>query len=224
MKAMRWLVVLGLVSVSPAVLAASFDCAKAATPAEKTICKSAALSELDSHLQSTYQAALEAAAPASKPALVKEQRNWIRYVRNICEDETCLGAAYQARTDLLKRNEKYLVNKVSCDMPPDGKSCRSVVTYRDPGARVESFNKSLTERGQNGRIIGCSRLIDLPVGTANGNHSFGGLCTLQSGSTRSAVEICNDDMVGHFSMKNIEPQDTPGKDLVDFTHAECFGG
>lgn len=54
-------------------------------------------------------------------------------------------------------------------------------------------------------------LVDLPAGFAGGNHSFGGICTLQSDSIRSDVKICNDDMIGHFSMQKINARTTSEK-------------
>ena len=100
----------------------------------------------------------------------------------------------------------------------------NVVIYRDPSIRIPSFNKSLVEQKQSGKIISCNRLINLPVGTANSNNSYGGMCTLQDGTQRKAVEICNDDMFGHFQMQPATPQDVPGNGLIDFTHNYCFGG
>jgi hypothetical protein len=125
---------------------------------------------------------------------------------------------------VLARNEKYIIDDSSCEPPSDGGACVNVVTYRDPSIRITSFNKSLVEQKQRGRIISCSRLINLPVGTANSNNSYGGMCTLQDGAQRKAVEICNDDMFGHFQMQPTTPQGVSGKGLIDLTHNNCFGG
>ncbi|HEV7778889.1 MAG TPA: lysozyme inhibitor LprI family protein, partial [Luteibacter sp.] len=153
MTIVRLLILLGMGIFASDAFAASFDCSKAASPVEKLICGDQDVSRLDTQLQGTYQTALGAVDASSKDRLVKEQRNWIRYTRNICQDEACLGDAYKARIAVLGRNEKYLVDKASCDIP-DGKSCRSVVVYRDPEARIDSFNKSLVEQKISGKIIG----------------------------------------------------------------------
>lgn len=214
-------VLLALAAVPSLACAASFDCHRVKATVEKMICQSQAVSDLDSQLHSSYTAALAAVAPSSKRALVKEQRDWIRYVRNVCEDDACLRDAYKARIGVLEPHDKFLVDKASCEIP-DGNSCRSVVRYRDPAARIDSFNHSLATQGNAGRIIGCSRLIDLPVGTAHGNHSFGGLCTLETNGRRSQVMICNDDLVGHLSL---QPADGKAeRSLIEFTNAQCFGG
>ncbi|MGH8159402.1 MAG: lysozyme inhibitor LprI family protein [Rhodanobacter sp.] len=214
---------------APAV-AASFDCSKAASPTEKLICSSAEISSLDGKLQQTYKTALTATDAYGKKALTEEQRNWVRYTRGICQDTTCLKQAYLARIAVLARNEKHIVNgEPYCTMPSGidhtgGHKCGVyVVTYRDPNYRIGSFNQSLAEHEHGTQVIGCSRLIDLPVGYANGNHSFGGACVLQDGDQRKDIEVCNDDMIGHFQMRPITSQGVTDKNLIDFVYNNCSG-
>lgn len=223
MKVIRWVCFLIMILTTDAALSAGFDCKKAASDVEKMICKSADLSSFDSQLLGAYNGALTAVETSSKDALIAEQRNWIRYTRNICQDTACLTDAYKARIKVLQQNSQVIYDESSCNIP-DGSSCRSSVIYRDPSVRIDSFNKSLVQQKISGKIIGCSMLLDVPVGTAHGNHSFGGLCILQKGSVRSDVKICNDDMIGHFSIKNIDRKDESEKSLADFTNEECFGG
>lgn len=208
-------------AASPRAISASFNCGKATSATEKLICKDPKTSALDEKLQQTYKAALAAAAPSSKKALIEEQRHWITYTRNVCQDENCLQRAYADRISILATNQEYIVNRSECTIP-DGTSCRSVVYYRDPNSRIKSFNQTLIEQKKPGRIIGCTKLIDLPVGYAGSNNSFGGVCKMQNGATRTTVEICNDDMFGHFSMQTALP-DLSDKDLIEFTNSHCFG-
>lgn len=212
-----------LLVFSMTAAAASFDCTKAASGVEKKVCVNPDLSQLDDALGGAYREALTAVAQTSKPTLIKEQRDWIRYVRNVCDNDTCLTEAYRSRIALLQKNEKYLANRASCDLP-EGKTCRSVVWYRNPAARINAFNASLAEHQFNGKIIGCSKLLDLPVGTAHGNHSFGGLCTLEQNTKRKAITICNDAMVGHFAVNVVGSNIPTDQDLIDFTNKQCFGG
>lgn len=205
------------------VIAASFDCKKAVSTIEKMICADSSLSSLDDKLQKGYQTALGAVKPSVKQKLVTEQRNWIKYVRDICTDVSCLSKAYAARIDLLAKTEGYIVNDSECSIP-DGTSCRSVLYYRDPGYRVASFNNSLASNKRSARVIGCDRLIDLPVGYANSNDSFGGYCTILDGSIRSRVMICDDDMIGHFAMQSIKENEDTDQKLIEFTNEHCFGG
>lgn len=213
-----------LFATAPRAMAASFDCSKASGTAETLICEDARTSTLDSKLQQAYKAALAAVASSSKKTLIEEQRHWIRYTRDVCQDEACLQQVYTARIAVLAHNEKDIINKLSCVVPSGGTGCANVVMYRDPSTRIQSFNQSLAQAKHPGKIISCSRLINLPVGTVGSNNSFGGICTLQSNSQRTSVEICDDDMFGHFELQPAKPQDVSNKSLIDFTYGHCFGG
>ncbi|MFK2915768.1 DUF1311 domain-containing protein [Dyella koreensis] len=209
--------------VTNQAMAASFDCKKVSTATEKLICEDSNLSSLDDDLQKGYRMALSAVDPFSKPKLIAEQRNWVKYVRNICTDSNCLSKAYTARIDLLAKSKGIINNEGVCSIP-FGSSCRSVVHYRDPSYRIPSFNESLASNKRSARVIGCDRLIDLPVGYANSNHSFGGYCTTRDGSIRSRVKICNDEMLGHFGMLPVKDGEDTDQNLIEFTDKKCFGG
>jgi len=77
------------------VNAASFDCAKAATPLEKTICGSTRLSELDEKLGEAYKSARAASIDPTK--LKNEQIEWIKEARNCQSDAICVERVYIAR-------------------------------------------------------------------------------------------------------------------------------
>jgi len=66
----------GIVLASRQVQAASFDCKKAATALEKTICADAELSKLDSRLADDYAVALNVMKDPGK--LKVEQRDWLK--------------------------------------------------------------------------------------------------------------------------------------------------
>lgn len=232
--AMKFLFALSLMGLAPHALAASFDCSNAVTTTEKLTCSDAETSALDSKLQKTYKTALTAVAPYSKSNLVEEQRRWITYTRNICLDTACLRQVYADRIAVLGHNAKYIGNDDSYCIKPSGyqggaQNCGvSVEAYRDPNDRIDSFNQSLAEQKQSGRIIGCRRLIALGSGThigpGSGNQNFGGYCVFQDGTQRRSVVICNDDMIGNFQMQPAASQDVSDTHLIDFTYAQCFRG
>lgn len=93
--------------------AASFDCAKASTLVEQTICSNTKLSELDDSLTQIYKRAIASGPNAS---LVKsEQRTWLTNVRNKCATVACLTQAYFERQKELNalsgKNAPSAVNK-----------------------------------------------------------------------------------------------------------------
>ena len=88
-----------LLTLLSAAHAASFDCARAASPVEQTICHNGKLSHLDETLASAYKKAL-ASAP-DREALLASQRAWVA-TRNACPDAACLEQAYHGRIEALR--------------------------------------------------------------------------------------------------------------------------
>ncbi|MCX7091980.1 MAG: lysozyme inhibitor LprI family protein [Methylobacter sp.] len=74
--------------------AAGFNCAKASTFVEKTICSEKQLSDLDDLLAQTYKKA--ASNVTDKKTLKSEQLVWLKN-RNQCKDTDCLKDVYEER-------------------------------------------------------------------------------------------------------------------------------
>lgn len=79
--------------------AASFDCAKASTEQEKTICATPALSVLDEKMAQTYKSAQ--ASSADPVQLKNEQRNWLKDTKGCNANIECLERAYTSRISQL---------------------------------------------------------------------------------------------------------------------------
>jgi uncharacterized protein len=82
--------------------AASFDCAKASSQTEKSICASDQVSMLDEELSKVYTDA--ARTHTNSNALRASQREWLRNTRDKCQDEACLVNVYQRRIASLRPN------------------------------------------------------------------------------------------------------------------------
>jgi uncharacterized protein len=80
--------------------AASFDCAKASSYAEREICRDGYLSKVDEILSQNYKEALVAALDPSP--LRQSQREWLT-VRDQCTTQNCLDKALGQRIEVLKR-------------------------------------------------------------------------------------------------------------------------
>ena len=76
--------------------AASFDCSKAATATEKLICSNQRISDLDEYLGRYYYTA-RAEVGRGAMCLASNQREWLRSVRNVCKDSSCLERVYLNR-------------------------------------------------------------------------------------------------------------------------------
>lgn len=95
MKIYKILLVTLFSTVSINAYSASFDCAKASTVVEKSICNNAPLSALDDQLTAIYSKAFKASSAQSE--LKKQELDWIKTKRNICTTEDCISAAYISR-------------------------------------------------------------------------------------------------------------------------------
>jgi uncharacterized protein len=80
------------------VEAASFDCRKAKTFAENSICSDTLLSRLDDALAENYSSMRNSNFGNTKEWLKSEQVKWIKSL-NLCKDKECLIDAYRKRVD-----------------------------------------------------------------------------------------------------------------------------
>ncbi|WP_168224696.1 lysozyme inhibitor LprI family protein [Rhodoferax aquaticus] len=79
-------------------VAASFDCSKASTYVERTICTDAQLERLDVALAENYKGMLASDFGGSRKLLQEEQLRWLTQ-RNQCKTAKCLIDAYRKRVD-----------------------------------------------------------------------------------------------------------------------------
>ena len=91
-----------LICLSPALShGASFDCNKAFTRTDKTICSDAKLSSADEQLAKSFKEAF--AASTDKQALRREQKEWLSSKRDVCPTAAGMLDAYLARIEQLER-------------------------------------------------------------------------------------------------------------------------
>ena len=77
--------------------AQSFDCKKAQTAVEKSVCANPQLATLDEHLGRYYSAARQALEGGAVSCLQSDQSQWLTSIRNICKDDACLKTVYLNR-------------------------------------------------------------------------------------------------------------------------------
>ena len=73
----------------------SFDCAKASTQVERSICADPELGRLDRQLSVAYRNAR--VRSTDRAALQRQQNIWRREVRDACTDNTCIASAHEMR-------------------------------------------------------------------------------------------------------------------------------
>lgn len=81
----------------------SFDCSKADSAVERSICGDPKLSELDVAMVSAYNSLLSKAA--DKPGVRTAQATWRDMVRNECSAVQCLVEVYERRIEKLNRGD-----------------------------------------------------------------------------------------------------------------------
>lgn len=233
--AMLGLLVLTVCSATARAASPSFDCHKATTHIEKMICASPTLSALDSKLQQTYKRALavlvdpkSASLRSDREQVVKNQRDWLTYQRNICLTDTCLRRLYTARIKLLTKYihdpNYYWVLPVFKVTVPSNDDQFTVVRLQDPSDAISAYNAMLAAFKVSGTVIGCRKGVFWPIPTNPGHGRYGGICTLQKNNGRELVEICADNMVGHVKVRAIKQTDIANisaRDLALFTYQYC---
>jgi uncharacterized protein len=83
----------------PAARAATFDCNKASSFAEKVVCSDSRITAMDDELGGLYKEAF--ASSPNKDALKTEQKAWLAS-RDRCQDSNCIMKAYSDRIAALK--------------------------------------------------------------------------------------------------------------------------
>jgi len=171
-----------LLLAAPLARAASFDCRKAASPAEKTLCSDAELSTLDDELASAYRAALGASAD---PAGVKaSQLQWMKK-REACADAPCLRTAYQGRIAELRA------------LPASPAPAKLSGSYEMRASRRQG---SLDVMDLGGGRLRFDLLADLVVNGNTGNVRTGLTCgevALSQGRGSYRAEGCRLDFLFH---------------------------
>jgi hypothetical protein len=96
--------------------------------------------------------------------------------------------------------------------------------------RLKSFNDDIHRIGIKGNIENCNMLISAHIGTHDGDNLYGGYCTLVQGNgVKKLIEICDDDLVGHFALYYDYPtgvivKSRDKQSLVSFVEQNCTGG
>jgi len=96
------LLAISTVTLFSSAYAASFDCRKASTFVEKSICSNETASKLDEALASKYRDAL--ATSKNSDELKAEQKSWLKMVRNKCKTILCINDVTNKRISELSNN------------------------------------------------------------------------------------------------------------------------
>ncbi len=120
-----------LLMIAGDIHAASFDCRKAASEVEKLVCGDLILSKSDDDLAALYAKTLKQAAdPVS---VRKQQREWLRRVRDRCMDVSCLRDAYATRIKEILSVKTTESRQKPKAIKSDAEACQVVVDHANRG-------------------------------------------------------------------------------------------
>jgi uncharacterized protein len=164
-------VLVGALVFSPFSISASFDCGKAGTLVEQTVCTNKQLSDLDSSVGAAYKNALKNAS--NQNDIKNRQRDWLQLERNNCRDIACLKSAYTSR--LAELNKKGTgQNMLSSD---NGE----VIVPENQKWIIEGFRPYVSERG-----VGTADLYFDGSAQIDGKYNISGKFDITVGSGVSA--------------------------------------
>jgi len=165
-------------AMAPAAQAASFDCAKASSQVEKSICANPDLSRADEVLARAYATALGGLSDAARQAMQAGQREWLGFAALACtvdakpfgaapteDQQGCLNSVYRSRISELGQSRMegdwrvYPRTSYSLVDDPDPDAYQGVATKEISSPRIdeESPRRQLQRpdgRGRRGRAAG----------------------------------------------------------------------
>ncbi|WP_446904025.1 lysozyme inhibitor LprI family protein [Burkholderia sp. YIM B11467] len=153
---LRSVAMAALLSLLPiAAHAAGFDCAKAASPTEKTICADPALSKLDGDLSAAWKKAL--AKGGDTATLKAAQLKWLKQRDQCGADAPCLGDRYRERLASLNGTPLAADRwQQTWTMTSDNPSFGGVLTLTGTAPRLHfelSANNGANTGGLDGDVV-----------------------------------------------------------------------
>lgn len=103
-----FLLVISLLLFVPRAFSLPINCAKAATPNEKTICSDPTLIQADARMDTLYNVSLHFVAMGTRGDLQDQQPIWIRQREACGTDKCCIRAAYKKRTAVFETIIKHV--------------------------------------------------------------------------------------------------------------------
>lgn len=117
----RCLLLMFLLSMVPLSQAASFDCTKAVTNIDKTVCSNYELSQLDEKQSELFYSIKSMLNKQEFDSLLHEQRYWLKERNKYCDlngvSEGCLIGSYKRRINTLEHHIYELERYKSKDAP-----------------------------------------------------------------------------------------------------------
>lgn len=139
---------LALLDVAAMSHAAGFDCRRARTQVEKTICADAELSRLDSEMNELYRQiraetrGVDGETGWQVDPVASENARWLEG-RNQCRDAACIRSAYQQRIAQLRRDWAQALPPAQTAAPAKSKNDYRYDRHGDFNVFIADFRKAV---------------------------------------------------------------------------------
>lgn len=175
-------------AVASVIHASSFDCASAATPAEKAVCADPYTSSLDEKLGLLWRTTLSSVA--DQKALKADQRQWLKQRNQCATDISCLRRQYLMRLKALEYVARPFKWDATWRMIPWGVSTAAQIQTSRLDATHIAFDISAANGGNSGDMDGVA-ILD-----GNAAHFDGGNCTLKFSALNGLLDVTQDGAEG----------------------------
>jgi len=172
---------ISLITLLPAAYAASFDCNKASTFVEKSICSDTTASKLDEVLAIQYKDAL--GRSENPDGLKAEQKSWLKTVRNQCKSLACIQSSINERISELA--EKSTPDKTSFSIDGQYESKEGDLEINTVGDKVFFRLLVVNAKGNIGEASGSITVKNNSAIYQNKSQD----CQLQFNFTEKAVKV-----------------------------------
>jgi len=207
----------------------SFDCAKATTQVEKTICSDPDLAALDVKVAAAFKQAMAQSTAVERHDLLISETTWLKQ-RDNCSNWRENGTPITIPNCI---RYQYGINLTGLLLfMSDRAAGQTEVIFNgelrrahgdDPIIGPSKFNSSLGQWGVGGRLISCSVVMEIPV--SRYETGVGGSCILQDREgKKKQVLVCNDTGVGRFKLIPAGTQPASRHDVAQFAADNCTGG
>jgi uncharacterized protein len=156
-----------IVIYTTSVNAASFDCAKASSIVEQTICNNKELSEIDIKLSTLYRSALS--QTSQQNSIRAAQRSWLAERNNCGAELFCLKNSYNLRINQLENKQINSETVVKTEISKENVLESSLETIPAPKPSMDPLAEMLAKQKA---LIDASKFLNLQCKEGSRNGKF----------------------------------------------------
>jgi hypothetical protein len=103
----------------------------------------------------------------------------------------------------------YAVESPS-DMDSPAAQITDVIDKTQIGHILDNFQHQLSRIGSDSRIVACDHILELREANMGRDYSYGASCTISNGRQQMNVLMCDDNMIGKFTLGGADSRTREG--------------